>query len=249
MLRLALFIIANLILSSAFATTVVINGEDDWAPYSFASKDYKNVEGLAPQIVRAAFKAQGITAVIRPVPFARCLHEVDQGKAIGCFDTVISSETKDKFIFHSTPLFKADIVVYGPLSENPRHFTYKDLEGKTVGITNGYTYPTELITNKKIIHSPGPTEKSQVEKVANGRIQYAVLWGLTGAHLLKERPDLALKVKPLGVISSTDLYLSFSKKHKEGAKYAAVLEKGLQKIIADGTYERILKDFYSRYSQ
>ncbi|XGC81153.1 substrate-binding periplasmic protein [Bdellovibrio bacteriovorus] len=248
MLRFALFIIANLILCSAFGTTIVINGEDDWAPYSFASKDYKSVEGLAPEIVRAAFKAQGITADIRPKPFARCLHEVDQGKALGCFDTVISSETKDRYIFHATPLFKADIVVYGPLSENPRSFTFKDLEGKTVGITNGYTYPTELISNKKIIHAPGPTEKSQLEKVANGRIQYAVLWGLTGLYLMKDRPDLALKVKALGVISTTDLHLSFSKKHKDGAKYAAIFEKGLQKIKADGTYERILKDFNSRYN-
>ncbi|WP_374079149.1 substrate-binding periplasmic protein [Bdellovibrio bacteriovorus] len=234
-------------LSSVLAKTIVINGEDDWAPYASASKNYKDVEGLAPDIVKAAFLSQGIKAITRPVPFARCLHEVEQGSAIGCFDTVMSSETKDLYIFHATPLFTVDMVIYGSANEPKRALTFKDLEGKTVGTTNGYTYPTEFISNKKIKHSPGPTEKSQLEKLASGRIQYAILWGLTGPLVLKERPDLAGKVKPLGVISSTGLYLSFSKKHKEGAKYAALLEKGLQKIMANGTYAKIIDNFNNKY--
>ncbi|WII71457.1 transporter substrate-binding domain-containing protein [Bdellovibrio sp. 22V] len=248
MLRLFLSLLFFWNFSSAVAKTIVINGEDDWAPYSSATKDYKNVQGLAPDIVRAAFKTQGITVITRPVPFARCLYEVSEGSAIGCFDTVMSIETQDGFIFHTTPLFKADMVVYGRVHEPQRTLSFKDLEGKVVGTTNGYTYPTEFIANTKIIHSPGPTEKSQLEKLASGRVQYAILWGLTAPYLFEERPDLAAKIKSLGVISTTNLYLSFSKKHKDGAKYAAVLEKGLQAIIADGTYAKIVNEFNSRYA-
>ncbi|MEK2644888.1 substrate-binding periplasmic protein [Bdellovibrio sp. BCCA] len=247
MIRFMLFTLVFLGFSPVFAKTIVINGEDDWAPYSSATKNYKDVEGLAPDIVRAAFKTQGIKVVTRPVPFARCLHEVDEGTAIGCFDTVISSETQDRYIFHPTPLFTADMVIYGSINEAPKTWTFKDLEGKTVGTTNGYTYPTEFISNKRVLHSPGPTEKSQLEKLASGRIQYAILWGLTGSLILEERPDLTKKVKALGVISRTNLYLSFSKKHKEGAKYAALLEKGLQKIRSNGTYAEIVDQFNSRH--
>lgn len=239
----SLFIILFLISFSAFANTVVINGEDDWAPYSSASKDYKNVEGLAPDIVRAAFASQGIKAIIRPVPFARCLHEVNRGAAIGCFDTVMSIETQFSYIFHETPLFAVDMVLYGIINEPQKPQSFKDLEGKTVGMTNGYTYPTEFITNQKIIKSPAPTEKSQLEKLASGRIQFAILWGSTGDVILKERPELAQKVKSLGTIAQTNLYLSFSKKHKEGAKYAAIFEKGMKKIKADGSYEKIMNQF------
>ena len=228
---------------SVQAQTIIINGEDDWAPYSAATSDYKDVVGLAPDVIKAAFKSQGIHVITRPVPFARCLHEVEEGKALGCFDTVISVETKSRYIFHPTPLFEADMVVYGAPNENKRPMTFKDLEGKIVGTTNGYTYPTEFLQYKRITHSPGPTEKSQLEKLASGRVQYAVLWGLTASYLLRENPTLASKVKPLGVISRTGLYLSFSKKHKDGAKYAGILEKGLQTIISNGTYARIIEKF------
>nr|BFD59716.1 transporter substrate-binding domain-containing protein [Bdellovibrio sp. CKG001] len=243
MIQNALFLLLFCTTFAARSETVIINGEDDWAPYASASPDYKDVIGLAPDIVKAAFKSQGVRVITRPVPFARCLHEVDEGKALGCFDTVISIETQGKYIFHSTPIFEADMVVYGALNETKRPTNFNDLEGKIVGTTNGYTYPTEFLQNKRITHSPGPTERSQLEKLASGRVHYAVLWGLTAAHLLRNNPALSKKVKPLGVISRTGLYLSFSKKHKDGSKYAAILEKGLQTIISNGTYARITAQF------
>lgn len=249
MIRFALALTLIFIAPGVRAETITINGEDDWAPYASASADYKDVIGLAPDIIKAAFKSQGVRVITRPVPFARCLHEVEEGKALGCFDTVISIETESKHIFHPTPLFEADMVVYGSPSETKRPMTFKDLEGKIVGTTNGYTYPTEFLQNKRITHSPGPTEKSQLEKLANGRVHYAVLWGLTATYLLRENPSLNNKVKPLGVISRTGLYLSFSKKHKDGAKYAAILEKGLQTIISNGTYARITGKFNAIHAE
>ena len=111
-----LFSILTLLVSVyAGAETITLNGEDDWAPYSSATENYKSVQGLAPNIIYAAFKTQGVEVKFRPVPFARCMIEVDNGVAIGCFDTIINQDTRDKYIFHKTPLFKADMVVYGPI--------------------------------------------------------------------------------------------------------------------------------------
>ncbi|WP_413560886.1 substrate-binding periplasmic protein [Bdellovibrio sp. HCB209] len=228
------------------AETIHLLGEDDWAPYSSATSDYKDVQGFAPDIVRAAFKSQGVTAIIRPMPFARCMMEVDKGNSLGCFDTVINQNTKDSYIFHATPLFQADMMIYGKVNEKSG-LKLADLEGKVVGTTLGYTYPTSFLTNKKIITEPGPTEKSQLMKVAAGRIQYAVLWGMTGEELLKKNPDLKIKVKSLGRVSRDALYVNFSKKHKDGAKYAAILEKGIQTIHSDGTYKKIESEFRKKY--
>lgn len=247
------FILSLLLLSLATWShaeeTILLNGEDDWAPYCSASSDYSRVIGLAPDIVRAAFKSQGIQAIIRPVPFARCLYEVEKGKALGCFNTIISSETKRKYLFHSIPLFKAEMVVYGPASETKKRITIQDLEFKKVGTTNGYTYPTEFIENRKIIHSASPTEKSQLEKLSSGRIDYAVLWGVTGTHILKNNPHLAKKIRPLGVLSKDGLYIGFSKKHKDSQKFARALEKGLLEIQKNGSYQKILKQFYQQQPQ
>ncbi|MEK2690796.1 substrate-binding periplasmic protein [Bdellovibrio sp. GT3] len=227
--------------SAASAETIHLNGEDDWAPYSSATKDYKDLQGLAPDIIRAAFKSQGITVIFRPMPFTRCMKEVDLGRSLGCFDTLINADTQDRYLFHPTPLFKAEMYIYGKINSKP--VTLIDLEGKKVGVTMGYTYPTTFIENKKILREVGPTEKSQMQKLASGRIDYAILWGLTGEKILKDNPHLLSKVKAVGKVSRDSLYINFSKKHKDGAKYAAIFEKGLKTIIENGTYKKIEADF------
>lgn len=242
-----IFLVLTLFCEMALAQTIVINGEDDWAPYSSASKDYKDVVGLTPEIVKAAFKSQGITAITRPVPFARCMFEVEKGKSLGCFNTLINRDTAVKYIFHKTPMFEAEMVVYGQIGDPKQSITFKDLEYKTVGTTNGYTYPTDFLEKKNILYSPSPTEKSQLEKLANHRIDYAIVWGLTGEHLLKTNPQLARKIRPISRISKDGLYLNFSKIHQDGKKYAEIFEKGLLAIRTDGTYDKILNKFKSQH--
>ncbi|MGE5085373.1 MAG: substrate-binding periplasmic protein [Bacillota bacterium] len=239
--------LALLVSFSASAETITLNGEDDWAPYSSATSNYKSVQGLAPDIISAAFKTQGVTVKFRPVPFARCMIEVENGAAIGCFDTIINQDTRDKYIFHKTPLFKADMVVYGPINSSITHVKIKDLEGKIVGHTEGYTYPPQFIENKKIIAAESPTERSQLEKLASGRIQFAIMWGLTGEHIIEQNPHLVRKVKAIGRISQDSLFINFSKVHKDGAKYAAIFEKGMQAIIANGTYKKIEDAFHKKH--
>ncbi|UYL10739.1 transporter substrate-binding domain-containing protein [Bdellovibrio sp. SKB1291214] len=228
------------------AETITLNGEDDWAPYSSASKDYKEVVGLAPDIVRAAFKSQGIDVIIRPMPFTRCMNEVDKGTSLGCFDTLINKDTKDKYIFHPTALFQADMLIYGRIDEKTG-LKLEDLEGKTVGTTLGYTYPSVFLNNKKILTENGPTETSQLQKVAAGRVRYAILWGLTAESIFNKHPELKKKVKLVGRISRDNLYVNFSKTHKDGAKYAAIFEKGLQTIISNGTYLKIEDEFRKKH--
>ncbi len=241
------FLLIIFLCKFAIAETIVINGEDDWAPYSSASSDYKDVVGLAPEIVKAAFKSQGVTVITRPVPYARCLYEVEKGKALGCFDTLINEETKAKFHFHKTPIFEVEKLVYGRKSVSKPIITVKDLEGRVVGITNGYTYPTEFLENTKIIRSPSPTETSQFEKVASRRIDFAITWGLTGDHILKRNPDLAKKIRVVGRLANDGVYISFSKNQALGAEYAEVFEEGMQAILADGTYEKIMNRFRANY--
>jgi polar amino acid transport system substrate-binding protein len=173
--------------------------------------------------------------------------EVDKGTALGCFDTIINQDTKDRYVFHKTPLFQAEMVVYGPIDSKKTNITVKELEGKVVGYTVGYTYPSNFRDNKKIIPDVVPTERAQLEKLAAGRIEYAVMWGLTGEHILEKHPHLAKKVKALGTISRDSLFINFSKAHQDGAKYAGIFEKGLQAIMANGTYKKLEDSFREKH--
>ena len=79
--------------------------------------------------------------------------------------------------------------------------------------------------------------------LANGRLQYGVVWGMPGFDILKKNPNIASKVKAIGKISTDALYINFSKKHKDGARMADIFEKGMQAINADGTYKKLEAEF------
>lgn len=243
-----LFVASTLLFSTlTFAETVIINGEDDWAPYSSKTSDEKSVEGFAPDIIKAAFKTQGVDVVFKQVPYARCLAEVNSGDAVGCFDTVQDDDSKAKFIFHKTPLFNADMVVFAPSSSTESIAKTSDLEGKTVGVTNGYTYASDFTNNAKINKQVVSSEKDQLNLLANGRLQYGIIWGMPGYDILKKNPNIASKVKVIGKISTDALYVNFSKKHKDGARMAEVFEKGMQTITTNGTYKKLESDFKTKF--
>ncbi|MBY0414803.1 MAG: transporter substrate-binding domain-containing protein [Bdellovibrionales bacterium] len=243
---LLLFALSFSVVSNIHAETITINGEDDWSPYSSITGDKKGVEGFAPEIVKAAFKTQGVTAEFKVLPYARCLDEVLKGDAIGCFDTVQDTDSQAKYLFHKTPLFEANTVVFGPANSTEKITKISDLEGKTVGITNGYTYSTEFTTNTKIKKETNPSEKTQLEKIAIGRLAYGVIWQMPGHDIIKKNPSLGGKVKELGTISTDALFVNFSRKHKDGQKYADIFEKGMAAIKADGTYKKLEDDFKKR---
>ncbi|MDO9183445.1 MAG: transporter substrate-binding domain-containing protein [Bacteriovorax sp.] len=243
---LGIMLAAAIISPAIKAETITIAGEDDWAPFSSATKDGKGIEGFAPEIIKAAFKSQQIDVNFKVLPYARCMDEALKGDVLGCFDTVMDNDNKTKYLFHKTPMFEASMDIWGPTSSKEQNVTLKDLEGKKVGITNGYSYSPEFTDNTKILKEVTPSEKSQFEKLAAERISYAAVFGMPGFYILKSDARLASKIKKIGNISTDKVFLSFSKVHKDGAKYTEVFEKGLTAIKADGTYKKLEDDFKKR---
>ena len=65
--------------TSLRAETVTVGAEDAWAPYAYAMAGQSEPQGLAPQLVRAAFETQGVQVRFKVLPFSRCLHEAEVG--------------------------------------------------------------------------------------------------------------------------------------------------------------------------
>lgn len=234
------------LITSVYAETVTIAGEDDWAPFSSVTANGKELEGFAPEIIMAAMKSQNVDVVFKVLPYARCMDDALKGEVVGCFDTVVDNDNKTKYLFHATPMFEATMDIWAPIESKETNITIKELEGKKVGITNGYSYSPILTENTKIQKEITPSEKAQFEKLAIGRIPYAAVFGMPGFHILKSNPNLALKIKKIGTISTDKVFLSFSKVHKDGAKYTEIFEKGLTAIKADGTYKKLEDSFKKR---
>ncbi|MDW5416576.1 transporter substrate-binding domain-containing protein [Iodobacter sp. CM08] len=229
--------------SHLYAETIIINAEDDWAPFSSMRADKLGVEGLSPNLVKAAFNSQGIKVQFNAVPFARCLNEVEHGKVVACFDTSITEENKNKFIWHKTPLFEEGLSIFALSESTEKNLTPHDLEGKTVGLTHGYTYPNILMDNKKIIKDSSPFDDTQLKKLILKRIQYAVINTTPGTLLINGNRNYKDKVKIVGLVETSVFYLNFSRKHKDGQRMADIFEKGMKTIKSNGTYNHIETEF------
>lgn len=230
------------LLAPLHAETVTVGAEDDWAPYSYAVAGQVEPQGLAPRLVRAAFQTQGVQVRFKVLPFSRCLHDAEIGRLVGCFDTTRTEDNSDSFHWHPTPLFREELGIFGRSDAPARELTSADLVGHSVGITVGYTYPTEFMRHPGIRRDVAVSDANLLRMLAGRRVDYILINTLPARHHLQHMPELQGKVKRVGALHMDSFWLSFSKVHPDGLRLSMVFEKGLQALKASGQYQRMLAD-------
>ena len=226
--------------SSLGAAPLIIGAEDDWAPYCERGKEDGQPRGLAPELVKAVFAAEGIEIVFRTLPFARCMHDAKSGKLAGCFNATITEENRYQYHWHDTPMFEEDLA-----SEPQRDLKLTSLEGKRVGITLGYTYPTDFMENPRIIRFQAKSDAQILEMLVRGRVDYILMNGMPG-YLKIQQKQLTGKVVKVGKLSTDGFWLAFSRNAPQGETLAKRFEQGLQKIKNNGIYETLIRQFETR---
>lgn len=219
------------------ADTVTIGAEDDWAPYSF--KAGAEAKGYSVDIVREAFKAAGVDVKFTSLPFTRCMSEVDNGQLVGCFNAVRNSRSERSYLWHARPLVDSRSVIYALSSSTESGLKLKDLEGKTVGVTNGYEYGEEFDRNTKIFRDASIQDELGFKKLLAGRFQYMVSFDKVANSLFAKNKDFTGKFKAVGIAAEARYYLAFSKKHPESQKYQEVFNQGFDAIVQNGTLRAI----------
>ena len=122
------------------------------------------------------------------------------------------------------------------------------MEGKTVAYTVGYTYSPEILQNKKIKAYGAMSDQHQLNMLAAGRIQYALINTTPGTLTINKDPALKGKVKIVGHLSDDAFYIAFSKKHPDGKRLMQEFESGLEQLKANGEYGVMMQRFQQKYS-
>ncbi|MFY9460339.1 amino acid ABC transporter substrate-binding protein (PAAT family) [Aquabacterium commune] len=230
------------LLAPLHAETVTVGAEDDWAPYSYAMAGQAEPQGLSPRLVRAAFQTQGVQVNFKVLPFSRCLHDAEIGRLVGCFDTTRTQANSHSFHWHTTPLFREELGIFARSGVPGREASLPDLVGHSVGITVGYTYPTEFMRHPGIRRHVAVSDANLLRMLAGGRVDYILVNTRPAQHQLHRMPELQGKVQRVGALHMDSFWLSFSKVHPDGQRLSVVFEKGLQTLMANGQYQRMLAD-------
>jgi len=223
---------------SARAEQVLLGAEDSWPPYSD-----KNGEGIATNLIKAAYKKVGIDVKIQVRPYARVLQDVKNGLLDGGYDVTRQENTEREFIFGREPIFQAKAFWYFP-PNTPHKFSNLAAipNGFRVGGIIDYEYGDIYEHERHRFNEIRVSRQSQlVNMLIRGRLDAAIMFEeeanqtLIGMNLPSEA------ITKVIYNHTSDIYVAFSKKRQSARFYAEELDKGITLLKISGEYERLLK--------
>lgn len=226
--------------------TVILAAEDDWPPYSSIKADRSGPEGFSPDLVRAVFDLKGIDVKFLTVPFARCLHYARTGRVAGCFNTSRVDENREEYYWHPTPMFTEALALFERSDAEPGFQGLKDLEGKLVGVTIGYTYSVDLTHLPRVTIVRANSDVQQLRMLLAGRIHYALLNTMPAYLRINEDPALQGRIRLARTLAEDGFWLAFSRQHADGRRLSLLFEEGLTELKASGRYDAMMSDFRKR---
>lgn len=212
----------------------------DWEPY--IGQNLKN-NGYVGELVREAFLRVGYDVEYTFLPWARVVVSTKQGKYDGYFPEYYSEDIEEEFIFSDK--FKG-----GPLGffkKKGSNITYKkliDLKTYKIGVVRGYVNTIEFDQADYLIKDEATSDLQNITKLLKNRMDLIVADKFVGLYTLEkelpnENKDAIEFLEPS--LEEKSLYLCFFKANEKSKELSRVFNQGLEKIIEDGTFDKILK--------
>lgn len=240
---------------SAYSAKLIKLATADWSPY--IGKELKQ-QGLISEIVRSALAAEGYQLELIFLPWMRAVSEAEKGKEhiAGYFPEYHDISKEDKFLFSDSFLAsevgllirkndeqKLKIQIY------PKDLkkTYELLKKYRFGIVRGYLNEEIFDRDTSLIKIDSTTDEKNMHMLDEGKVDIILIDRYVANYYKNNSPDLLvaknefLFIKP--AIKAHHLYIAWSKSAKDYQNYSKIFNQGLQKILRNGEYQRILKRF------
>lgn len=236
-IAIVLVLIASM--SSVDASPLVIAVEDAAGPWS-----NKDGSGYANDVVMEAFRASGITVILKVVPYARCKHLAVGGDVAACFSMSPEPGLAEFVTLSDKPLFVVQFDYFDNRKKPLKAKKETDIPpGTIVGIVIDYEYPQSAmkLKEKGVIFQEARDEVTNLRKLALGRIDAAII------NHNETKPVSAMidKAGATGVVAfafrsdSMGSYIGFSRKNPQGESARKKFNRGYQVIRENGTLKRI----------
>ena len=211
----------------------------------FASQEYPR-QGIVPQIIRAAFEAQGHTVQFEFMPWGRSFASALKGHYdAAAFWFCVPQRKKD--FYCSEPLYYEATYFYFHKRKPLQNWqSLLELSSFNIGATTGYSYTDEFwqFAQRGVLNvDTVTTDVQNFKKLLKGRIDLFPMATIPAKHILKkhftaeEIEQIAFHSRPLMVESS---HLLFLKQSKESKQLLEAFNLGLKAIKESGKYETIL---------
>lgn len=201
-------------------------------------------QGLAMEIVRAAYKTQGYTVKLEMMPWVRAEKGVSEGR----YDILVDvwrTEARAKELLFSTA-YAVSKVKFIKRKENPFEFTGLDsLSGKRIGVIRGYGYSDAFNAATTFTREEVPSMEHNINKLLLKRIDLTLEDEITAKGLIRKMgPKVEEQLDfTANALANNPLYVAAGLKHPRNKDIIEAFNRGLLAIKADGSFLAIEKRY------
>ncbi|MFE8070959.1 extracellular solute-binding protein [Marinobacteraceae bacterium S3BR75-40.1] len=241
-------------LEAARDTPTITIAADPWCPHNCEPES--DHPGYMIEIAREVFSREGVGVHYRTLAWARALDLTRRGE----IEAVVGALHGDApgFVYPQEPQGMAEQVFLVKKGSEWRFSGIDSLRDQRLGVINGYAYSpavdryVDAMRNDSahLMELSGPSPLSRLlTLLQRERVDVVVEDRFVIDYLLEQQPALG-RFRVAGSTGPQPLFIAFSPRDGDSARWARILSRGTQALRAEGTLQTILsryglKDWYA----
>jgi polar amino acid transport system substrate-binding protein len=207
-----------------------------WPPFTNAPGQPR----FALDLVEAALGRFGITAkiaIVAPTQFTPALLGTQyDGSAAAWRDA-----ERERVLIFSQPYLENRLVLVGRSGADVSAKTLGDLKARRVAIVEGYSYG-ETIDATGPVFVRFSSEEDCLAQLLKGNVDYTLMDALVVHYIVSNYPQESAAKLQIGseTLVRRELYLAIARRRADAESIIARFNTQLRRMIADGTYHRLL---------
>ncbi len=216
--------------------TYVFASDATWPPLEFV--DNGVLTGFEVELIPLIGEKAGVSMVVKNIPWDTIFAGLANGAYDGVASGVTVTEERKAIMAFSTTILEVGQVVIIPTKDKAKIKGIEDLAGKKIGVQIGTTgdfalenYPVE----KRAYDDIGLA----IEDMLNGNVDAAVCDSLIASDFVLANDNYKSRLTVAGEpFTQEDIAIAVK---KDDAKLLALVNKGLELAMADGSFDALKK--------
>jgi polar amino acid transport system substrate-binding protein len=211
---------------------------DVWPPFT----DVDGKPRQAIDLVKAALLRGGVQARFSIVPWTDAVKSLETGKADGSAAMWKSAE-REAYLLFSKPYLENRLVLVSRKGENVSFTKVSELAGKRLALTKGYAYGDAVTRAPNVQLIVKNSDADCLRAVLSKEADYVLLDELLVRQLFDFNTTKANTLIVAGKVPIVryPLYFALRKDYPGAAAIMEAFDRNVQKMIADGTYNTVLR--------
>lgn len=208
---------------------------DIWPPFTNSEKE----KSIALEIVHQALSQSNIESTTSILKFRDVIDGIESNTYDGSAALWKTAE-REKTMLFSEPYLQNQLVLVANKNTNVEN---PNLQGKKLGLIEGYAYGDEITANKKTEFVFSKNNQENLEKLLSGEIDYFLVDNLLIQYMLEYQVNdvnkyLEIAQKPY---SKKSLHFAINQKVPNAEKIMADFNTQIKKMMKDGSYNDIMQ--------